>query len=250
MFEPSSLAEWYSRPWIERALDAYAKRSKSLAWAIDHKLGLYGAAARAFDHAVHDSERSASFFQIYDSFHRYWQVFRPQPLEECWGAERVREELDRVALSEYVEGEGLPGVRRPAWEHIYECARRFRDIKPNQHFPTMTVSKFLHFRNPSLFPIYDTAVIWNEVFARFRPDYEEFCDQWRLDADAWGAGFIANYVCWAADCIQNADLECMETFAEWLRAEVPEQAKQLEAVRPLTQLYATAFEFIAIGAVS
>lgn len=114
----------------------------------------------------------------------------------------------------------------------------------------MTVSKFLHFRNPSLFPIYDTAVIWNEVFARFGEDYQEFCEQWRLDPDAWGAGFIANYVCWAGACMQQADSDCMSIFAGWLCAQAPDEARQLAQVRPLNTLFATAWEFIAIGAVS
>ena len=43
---------------------------------------------------------------------------------------------------------------------------KMRRIKPNQDFPVMTVSKFLHFYNPGLFPIYDTEMIWEKVFKR------------------------------------------------------------------------------------
>jgi hypothetical protein len=39
----------------------------------------------------------------------------------------------------------------------------------------MTVSKFLHFYNPGLFPIYDNAVIWDKVLRRFRNDFRDFC---------------------------------------------------------------------------
>ena len=39
----------------------------------------------------------------------------------------------------------------------------------------MVVSKFLHFYNPGLFPIYDNKVIWNQVFRRFRNDFRDFC---------------------------------------------------------------------------
>ena len=35
----------------------------------------------------------------------------------------------------------------------------------------MPVSKFLHFYNPGLFPIYDTEMIFNKVLKRFKiPD--------------------------------------------------------------------------------
>jgi hypothetical protein len=62
----------------------------------------------------------------------------------------------------------------------------------------MAVSKFIHFYNPSLFPIYDNEVVEYKVFARFRTDYREFCDGAGLDSSANGADFLRNYVCWAS----------------------------------------------------
>ena len=43
-----------------------------------------------------------------------------------------------------------------------------RDLKPVAGYPVMAVSKFLHFYNPALFPIYDNLVIWNGVLGYFR----------------------------------------------------------------------------------
>lgn len=52
---------------------------------------------------------------------------------------------------------------------------KMQGIKPKKSYPHMTVSKFLHFYNPGLFPIYDNKVIWEGVFKRFRNDFRVFC---------------------------------------------------------------------------
>ena len=42
----------------------------------------------------------------------------------------------------------------------------------------MPVFKLSHFFNPSLFPIYDTDVIWNKVMDKvFRTEWKMFYDQ-------------------------------------------------------------------------
>ena len=112
----------------------------------------------------------------------------------------------------------------------------------------MTVSKFLHFFNPSLFPIYDTAVVWNKAFRRFGSDYRAFCDGANLDSSADGAAFLRNYVCWASSVMTGAAPDFMSSFVAWLEDELPR--KRFASIHPafLRTLYATAFEFTAIGA--
>src|SRR5664279_1950612 len=72
-----------------------------------------------------------------------------------------------VTLTNFLKSETGP--------RLQASLESLREIKPNQGFPIMTVSKFLHFYNPSLFPIYDEAVIWKKVFGRFEGEFRSFC---------------------------------------------------------------------------
>lgn len=121
-------------------------------------------------------------------------------------------------------------------------------IKANKGFPVMTVSKFLHFYNPSLIPIYDTEVIWNRVFKRFRADYEEFRTSANLASRAGDVAFLRNYICWASSLMAAAHPAFMSAFVDWLAGELPPKKFDAMGRDLLATLYATAFEFTAIGA--
>jgi hypothetical protein len=112
----------------------------------------------------------------------------------------------------------------------------------------MAVSKFVHFYNPGLFPIYDTEVVWKRVFSGFMGQYRSFCAGAGFNAGAEGAGFLRNYITWGSSFIQSAHPKFMTQFAQWLGAELP--PRRVTAIDPkrLERLYATAFEFTAIGA--
>lgn len=243
------LADWYHPPHLERALDAYAGRSKSLAWDIDHKLDLYAAARIAFDDHLPDTERRTAFQTIYDALRGYWQVFRPKAASDCWSPTRIFDELNDRCAQTGARDKILSQFSIPHdWSSVRSCAHVLQSIKPNNAFPTMTVSKFLHFWHPRLIPIYDTAVIWNEVFHKFRPDYRRFCVDERLSWRVEGAEFLANYVAWGSAIVQQADRQWMQIFGDWLSKQAPEQAGRLCPPLTPSELEATAFEFVAIGA--
>jgi len=112
----------------------------------------------------------------------------------------------------------------------------------------MAVSKFLHFYNPSLFPIFDTEVIWGRVFHCFRNEYRSFCSGAGLDHRADGASFLQNYMRWGGFLLSAAGPEYMSHFIDWLREELPPKQFKRLGEPLLERLYATAFELTAIGA--
>ena len=114
----------------------------------------------------------------------------------------------------------------------------------------MAVSKFLHFYNPSLFPIYDGEVIWRKVFSRFQDDFRDFCQSENhpyaeaIHHDT--ASFLLYYMRWASFLLSAAHETFMQVFVEWLERQpgVELRRRQFDAAT----LYATAFEFTVIGA--
>jgi len=124
-------------------------------------------------------------------------------------------------------------------------------MKPKQGYPIMTVSKFLHFYNPALFPVYDTEYIYYKVLAGyFKSDFRDFCDRDRLPYTIFmnkdTVDFLPAYMRWAASFLSVAHSSFMQVCAEWL-AEQPGANLDRRKFDPTT-LYARAFEYTAIGA--
>src|SRR5438105_4125679 len=121
----------------------------------------------------------------------------------------------------------------------------------------MVTSKFLHFFNPMLFPIYDDAIIWQKVCweesktkvrAAFRSDYEEFCLKHGFVPKDMTAKFNLNYTLWASELVRNADKHFMNEFATWFQQQVSDRQDKYGLLDEINQYYAIAFEFTAIGA--
>jgi hypothetical protein len=90
-------------------------------------------------------------------------------------------------------------------------------IKPNAGYPVMTVSKFLHFYNPALFPIYDTEVVENRVLKRFRGEFRAFCVDAGVPNDTGeSAAFLRSYGCWGSSLVAGAHSAFMDRFLAWL----------------------------------
>lgn len=126
-----------------------------------------------------------------------------------------------------------------------------RGIKPKKHFPLMTVSKFLHFYNPELFPIYDNDVIWNKVLnGCFKDDYREFCRREPVpNSIAFGedsAAWLCYYMLFAGDLLVAAHENFVQIFRDWLNAQ-PGAELSRRRFDPM-MLYARAFEYTAVGA--
>ncbi len=111
----------------------------------------------------------------------------------------------------------------------------------------MVVSKFLHFYNPGLFPIYDNEVIWNGVMRHFKSDFKEFCYSRSLEYEYQDTpSFFYKYMRWAGSLLDSAHPGFMGVFVDWLDRQ-PGAELQRRAFDPST-LWATAYEFTAIGA--
>jgi len=131
-----------------------------------------------------------------------------------------------------------------------------RGIKENPvNYPCMAVSKVLHFSNPSLFPIFDTDVMWEQVMwgrrragnAPLHPDWTSFCRSSGFNPEEMGSRFQHDYALWASRAVQCADTDLMEWFAEWMDSRYGDDIHRLGIKSLVRTLYATAFEFIAIG---
>jgi hypothetical protein len=245
-----TLRECFQPKGQRRALEAYAKFAGGSAWSVPMKMDLYAASRAAFDPTATDSEAFAAFESIYGNLVSYWQVFRPHGASECWPArqifEAIKKQFGDFAWGGSVSLPTLLSSRRH--QALVFSLMEMEGIKPNNEYPVMTVSKFLHFYNPSLFPIYDTEVVWNKVFKRFKGDFNTCCTSANLDQQASGAGFLRNYMCWASAHVTSAHPEFMPVFVDWLADELPPKKFETLGRDVLSTLYATAFEFTAIGA--
>lgn len=241
----ASLKDYFTASGQQRALAVYADFAKGSAWSVPLKMDLYDLSQEAFT----GTGSLPAFEKICSNLVSYWQVFRPHGADECWDAARIFEAMrHELAGFDYASGVTLASSNNDKRRSVMFSLMALEGMKRNAGYPTMTVSKFLHFFNPSLFPIYDTAVVWNKVFARFNPDYRAFCNAANLDPSADGAGFLRNYVCWASSLMTDAEPGFMPAFVAWLEDELPR--KRFATLDPafLRTLYATAFEFTAIGA--
>jgi hypothetical protein len=233
------------------ALDAVAR----VGWLVpSENLDLYEASRCAFDPASGSDEAFRDFEKIYRELAGpNWQVFRPSsPERDCWPPGRIFETIRRE-FQEFSWGNPvnlLTFARSGARPRLESCLAKMQGIKPKKGYPHMTVSKFLHFYNPGLFPIYDNAVIWGGVFKHFQNDFRGFCTSAQIPYDRAinddTAVFLLNYMDWASSLLSVAHEAFMPVFIDWLDKQ-PGAWLHQRRFDPTT-LYATAFEFTAIGA--
>lgn len=70
----------------------------------------------------------------------------------------------------------------------------------------------------------------------------------KLATNADGAAFLRNYIGWGSSLMSTAHPDFMPRFIDWLEDELPKRAFAIAGRETLSRLYATAFEFTAIGA--
>ena len=240
------LSQFFQEPYIEQALDAYLAARPN--WDIGTKIDLYRHADTAFGYDQPEYERRQAFYAIYNSLKSYWKVFRKA--QNYWDADTTFSALDTLRLSRRDSGTDL--ISLSAGTHSAGILRELlslRDLKKNQSYPYMAVSKFLHFANPGLYPIFDTDAIWNTVCnGVFKPDYCNFCSHHQLKPSETSGRFNLNYTLWASELLQGADPKFMAVFTEWMMRRIPHAKKSDDLAIKLPSYYATAFEFVAIGA--
>lgn len=107
----------------------------------------------------------------------------------------------------------------------------------------MAISKFLHFFNPTLFPIYDGAIIENKVLKTFDKDWKKTTISTTESMDSELRKYL-RYISFANLCIKENSTNIMKIFGNWFNEQIREENNFLD----INNYYATAFEFIAIGA--
>ncbi len=242
------LKDFFQRDGHMRALAAYAEFARSRHWSIPEMLELCEASRKSFDPTVPVAEAFNTFDRkIYQELKGHWLVFRNSP-GPYWTPQQVFEALRREFIQLSWEGPiTLPNFSSSnKTETLLSCLATLRDLKPNDGYPVMAVSKFLHFYNPRMFPIYDNEVVWEMVFRRFKPEFKQFCHTAKLPYDeGFTALFYTNYVCWASSLLAGAHPQFMQDFVDWLDKQPGvNKPRKIDA----STLYATAFEFTAIGA--
>jgi hypothetical protein len=209
---------------------------------------LYNLSRRAFDPTANPRDAHPYFEKIYDELKtKEWNLLRPHSVQASWPPNRVFETL-RSEFAEFPWGGAFNLKNLPAESVLRPRLVTMRSVKPKKGYPTMAVSKLLHFYNPTLFPIYDQAKIWNEVCnGHFKEDYrtygnEEEKREWNYGED--DETFLPFYMRWANSLLMAAHPDFMRVFAEWF----DKQTRTCEKTFSTSELYATAFEFTAIGA--
>jgi hypothetical protein len=242
-----SLAESFKEGGYQRALAGYAGFARAGAWSIEHKLDLYVLADRAFGPLGSDSERYEAFAEVYRNLRGYWQVFRgAKERWECAPLFDVLRSLDGVARSTGVSLSSL----KVAIQSVRAAVTALREIKRTKSgdFPIMTASKFLHFFNPRLFPIFDTQVIWNRVFRQFRADWRRFCSSAQISRDAEGVDWYLGYMQWGESLLCTASPALFSYFSDWYKLQVPQPRSAEIDHLDLSSYLAAIFEFTIIGA--
>jgi hypothetical protein len=217
-------------------------------------LDLYDLSSQSFyDGTVNNP--AACFGRIYGALSGPdWQVFRPQPHSACWDSLTIFNAL-RSGFQQYGwNGSGtLMNFGTNDRQRLESFLGKLRAIKGNKGYPIMTVSKFLHFYNPALFPIYDTEMVWKTALdGSFRTEYRGFGQRWGISSKIWSSEdtvqFLPWYMCFANEFLSIAHPNFMKQFAEWL----DQQPGANLATRRFNaeRLYAMAFEYTLLGAAS
>jgi hypothetical protein len=169
-------------------------------WFVAEELRLYNDSLRAFSGSPDAQEQLRYFERIDDQLTRYWQVWRPYNRLDCWPPQKIFETIKRK-FAEFSWGGAITLVNFSNSGKVGLLRSRLPTmgrIKPKQGYPHMAVSKFLHFYNPALFPIYDEAMIWNRVLdGCFRTEFGAHCGNSTYRNDDTEI-FLLRYMGWAS----------------------------------------------------
>ena len=232
-----------------KLLEKYGAFAKHRGWLLTHKLDLYENGNIAFNSSFTEDERKENFEIIYKNLRKYWQVFRAGEVlsagkvfdiltKECSGCSRET----GLTLANLKEGQGC--------DLLIKCLDKIKDIKKLKFnaVSTTAISKFLHFFNPKLFPIHDRNAIENGVLKIFNSDWKNFTPTVHSQSLYCGIRTYFRYILWANQVIRQNHKNIMSEFVNWFSGEVEQKNNSNEIICNMEEYYATAFEFIAIGA--
>lgn len=237
------------------ALERYFEFSKNNMWDVGGstgKISLYSRMFKAIDPGISKSESFDEFRVVYD-------MVRSWPGVERGGKLAPAKEVHEVILkggNEFFFGSRGDLMNITFHSEFVNKVNRFlpalQFVKQTSNYPWMPVSKILHFVNPGLFPIWDWTVVWNTVMyptqGAFGSGYRDFCHKHGFNVFENRPVFLLNYMLWAAHHIQQGDASFMEWFADWMNHHFSNDIIKYNLGQKVKTLYATAFEFVAIGA--
>ena len=132
--------------------EEYARKRS---WEISHHIKMWDIAYCAFNNKDFNA-----FEKLFEILRKEWQIFRPK--KEIPGAIEVFRMLN--GIDEKIANTKLSNLKISQLPGLMETLKTTAEIKRTKDsISIMAVSKFLHFRNPSLFIIKDKAVIENFV---------------------------------------------------------------------------------------
>jgi hypothetical protein len=221
------------------------------------ELNLYDASVCAFDPSSSGQEAFRCFMNIYNELSGpNWSVWRSRNPAPHWGPQQIFDTIKREFAEYPWDGTAnLTSFGRAEAARLKPRLESMRGIKPNKGYPIMTVSKFLHFYNPALFPIYDTEVIWKKVCdGYFKSDFRDFCrdlcdregPRYTVFMNEDTVDFLPAYMRWAASLFSVAHSGFMQVFVDWLGDQLG--ANLLRRKFDAKTLHARAFEYTAVGA--
>ncbi len=237
----------------ERALEACRNLLGAKDWSVGERLDLYDVSRRAFDARLQADAAINLFRQVYDQLVRParaggWGIGR-NAAGPLWTAEQTFQNL-KAGLADFSWGGPVDLLNfrsGSSQSSILPTLERMRSLKPVADWPTMAVSKVLHFYNAELFPVYDSEVIWKKVLTRFKEEFRGFCVAL---SRPWDFGdtptFYRNYMGWGTHLLEGAHPQFMSVFEGWLAKQPGANlsTRSFEASR----LFATAYEYTIIGA--
>ena len=245
----------------DKALNRYRDFAETSSWCVGGpygKLQLYDLAKTAFDGSTPSDTAFLAFQAMYETVRRWPSVQRGgggalAPSDEVFS---VLTDNENKPLREPSLHLANFTIRSSAADRVESILPSLKFIKRSRSYPWMPVSKILHFVNPTLFPIWDWGVVWYQVMWRetgvgdapFRREYESFCNDNDLTATENGARFLCNYCAWGARYIQLGGSPFMGWFADWISQNFSDDIVKYNMDQRINTLYATAFEFVAIGA--
>jgi hypothetical protein len=122
-----------------------------------------------------------------------------------WDAARVFHVLTNHCQA-CCRGRGLALTTLEDEQHqqtVVACLETVSNLKRSRsgNYPVMAVSKNLHFYNPRLFVIYDTEIVFGQVYRVFRKDWSGCYRRFASTGDGWLDFYLA-YLLWASRVIR------------------------------------------------
>jgi hypothetical protein len=245
------LADYYRAGNARVALDRYTEEY-ARSWPVSEKVRLDAQARRAFDPGRTAEERRDGFREIYEGLRRRWQVFRGGGTH--WRVDRIHDALsEQVALFGPASDWTLSNLKdQPDSTPLLRCIEALIGLrtKQNGNGSVMATSKFLHFMNPALFPIYDTSVVENRVLHTFRRDWSPFVPHFRATIIQFDLGvfYYLRYMLFGAEMIRPHRDAVMKVFGDWFSEQLAREGTSVPPAGAGPAPEARAFEFIAVGA--